>query len=127
MPKVEVVFHQESPGRVSVLEWLEEISKKQPKALEKLRACIERLEQHGYELSGPTKKILRDGIYELRVNNQSGAYRLLYFFHNDKAVLCHGVQKNDDHEKKFHKEIDKAVDKKKLHFQDPEKHTYYAE
>ena len=105
MPKMQVVFYQETPGKSPVMDWLSETEKNHCGSSNKLKACI----------------------YELRGNYQSRAYRLLYFFHKQRAVLCHAILKRDDHKKEFEKAIDKAIKRKDLYIQDLDKYTYGAE
>jgi putative component of toxin-antitoxin plasmid stabilization module len=124
VPKVEVVYYQESPDEVAVLEWLEAIRKKQLRIYVKLRARIEWLAD-GHKMCRPVGDTLKDGICELRYDCNNGAYRLLYFFHNNRAVICHGVQKKG--EKDLDRAIDKAIEKKSCYFQNPDKHTYAIE
>lgn len=50
MPKTHVVFYQEDDGRAPVLEWLDTLS---PKAQDKCRIKIERLQELGHELRRP--------------------------------------------------------------------------
>ena len=56
---------------------------------------LERLALFGYELRRPHVENLGDGIYELRVKIQNVNYRMLYFFHGQRAVvLSHGKQES---------------------------------
>lgn len=64
MPKTTVVFYQDDPDKVPVLDWLDSLP---TKALDKCRVRIERLRDLGHELRRPEADFLRDGIYELRV------------------------------------------------------------
>ena len=64
MPKTTVVFYQDDPDTVPVLDWLDSLP---AKALDKCRVRIERLRDLGHELRRPEADFLRDGIYELRV------------------------------------------------------------
>ena len=66
MPKTPVVFYQEDPKSVPVLDWLNSLPQK---ALDKCRVRIERLRDLGHELRRPESDFLRDGIYELRLNS----------------------------------------------------------
>jgi phage-related protein len=85
------VFYREDDGTVPVLEWLDTLS---PKAQDKWRVRIERLQDLGHELRRPEADYLRDGIYELRIGLQGINYRILYFFHGKvTAVLAHGLLK----------------------------------
>lgn len=70
----------------------------------------------------PEADLLRDGIYELRVELQGINYRILYFFHGrTAAVLAHGLVKERAVPSR---EIDVALARKRLFEQDPERHTY---
>lgn len=91
MPKTHVVFYQEDDGTVPVLEWLDTLS---PKAQDKCRVKIERLQELGHELRRPEADYLRDGIYELRIGLQGINYRILYFLYGKvTAVLAHSLLK----------------------------------
>ena len=63
----ELVYYQEDPKNVPMVEWLEELP---AKALQKCLARLELLEQHGHELRRPEADYPRDGIYELRASYQ---------------------------------------------------------
>jgi len=72
-------------------------------------------------LRRPEADLLRDGIYELRTSFQSVNYRLLYFFHQQTAVISHGLTK----EKKVPEgESEVAIRHRKLFEIDPAQHTY---
>lgn len=118
MPKTGVVFFLDDDGIVPLLEWLDNQDRKvQDKCLVK----IERLEERGHELRRPEAEYLRDGIYELRVRHRSVNYRMLYFFHNQMAVVSHGLTKEDVVPDR---EIDLATSHNTQFGQDPERHTY---
>ncbi|HEV8719411.1 MAG TPA: type II toxin-antitoxin system RelE/ParE family toxin [Candidatus Binatia bacterium] len=76
MPKTTVVFYQDDPDTVPVLDWLDSLP---TKALDKCRVRIERLRDLGHELRRAEADFLRDGIYELRVRLRTTNYRMLYF------------------------------------------------
>ncbi len=63
----ELVYYQEDPKTVPMVEWLEELPSK---ALQKCLARLERLEQLGHELRRPEADYLRDDIYELRAGTR---------------------------------------------------------
>src|SRR5947207_3589851 len=91
MPETRVVFYRDDDGTVPMLHWFDTLPQK---ALNKCRVKIERLRELGHELRRPEADFLRDGIYELRVRLQRINYRMLYFFHQDTAViLSHGLVK----------------------------------
>lgn len=119
MPKTTVVFYQDDPGTVPVLDWLDSLP---TKALDKCRVRIERLRDWGHELRRPEADFLRDGIYELRVRLGTTNYRMLYFFHGRiAAVLAHGLVKEDEVP---NREIELAIWRKLKFELDPDRHTY---
>ena len=80
------------------------------------------LRELGHELRRPEADFLRDGIYELRVRLQRINYRMLYFFHQDTAVvLSHGLVKE---RRVPPEEIDRTVEHRGKFEQDPEQHTH---
>ncbi len=119
MPRTNVLLYKDDDGTVPLLEWLDGLP---AKAQDKCRVKIERLGELGYELRRPEADFLRDGIYELRVRLQRINYRILYFFHQDTAVvLSHGLVKE---RRVPPKEIDRAVEHRGKFEQDPEQHTH---
>ena len=120
--RTQVIFYQEAAGSVPVLEWLDTLP---PKAQDKCRVKIERLQDLGHELRRPEADLLRDGIYELRVGLQRVNYRILYFFHGKvAAVLAHGLVKERVVPPR---EIDEAIKRKQRFERDPGTHTYQEE
>ena len=118
MPQSETVFFAGDDGAAPLLKWLDEqVRKVQDKCLAK----IERLQELGYELRRPEADYLRDGIYELRVRYRSVNYRMLYFFHDQTAVISHGLTKEDVVPKG---EIELALSRRVQFGRSPEKHTY---
>lgn len=93
MPRTEVVFFAERPRSAPVLNWLDALS---PKVQEKCTAFVELLAERGHELRRPHADYLRDGIYELRIGRSGVNYRVLYFFHEGRAVLSHGITKEKE-------------------------------
>jgi len=84
------------------------------------------LRNQGHELNRPLAAYLRDDIYELRVKSGNVNYRILYFFHERRAVvISHGLIK------KIHKappkEIDRAIERKAEFERDPALHTFEGE
>ena len=121
MPPTDVVIYQESE-EAPLLKWLESIP---AKARVKCFKRIERLQELGHELRRPEADILRDGIYELRVGLQGINYRMLYFFHDDRAVvLSHGLVKERIVPPK---EIELAITRKQRFEANPDEHTYAEE
>src|SRR5437016_9469097 len=117
MPKTNVIFYCEEDGACPFLEWLDELPQK-VKAKCILR--LERLREIGHELRRPEADLLRDGIYELRVDFQGVHHRILYFFHGTlAAVVSHGLVKERAVPPK---EIDRAVERKKRFEAHPQRH-----
>ena len=122
MPKTLVVFYKDRQGYVPVLEWLDALPAKiQDKCVVKL----ERLRELGHELRRPEADLLRNGIYELRVGREGMNYRILYFFHGrTAAVLAHGLTKEREVPSR---DIERALERKRLFEEDPTGHTYGEE
>ena len=119
MPPTKVVFYKDDDESVPVLAWLRSL---QPKARSKCVVKIERLAALGHELRRPEADYLRDKIYELRIGLQGVNYRILYFFHENKAaVLAHGIVKERIVPPA---DIDKAIKRRQKFEQDPETHSY---
>ena len=122
MPRTRVVFYQEPDGHAPVLEWLDRLP---VKIQDKCVIKIERLRALGHELRRPEADLLRQGIYELRIGREGMNYRILYFFHGRMAaVLAHGLVKERELPAK---DIQAALERKRLFEQDPQAHTYREE
>lgn len=119
MPKTHVVFYREADGAVPVLEWFDRLP---TKAQDKCRVRIQRLAELGHELRRPEADLLRDGIYELRVQLGHVNYRILYFFHGRiAAILGHGLTKED---RVPSANIEVALARKRRYEQTPKIHTF---
>ncbi len=118
MPQTEVVMFAAEDGTAPLLAWMDRL---QEKVRDKCIVRIERLAELGHELRRPEADFLRDEIHELRVRHGSGHYRILYFFHEGRAVLSHGCTKEDIVPPV---EIDRAIENRRRFIQDPLKHTY---
>jgi phage-related protein len=118
MPPTPVVFFVEDDGDCPLLAWLDALA---PKVQIKCIVRIERLAQLGHELRRPEADLLQGGIHELRLSWQSANYRVLYFFHQQTAVLSHGCIKQRQVPTN---EIDRAIRNMRLFQTNPEKHTY---
>ena len=119
MARTLVVFYKDGAGNVPVLEWLDALP---AKIQDKCVVKIERLRELGHELRRPEADLLRNGIYELRVGREGMNYRILYFFHGRvAAVLAHGLTKEREVPSK---DIERALERKRLFEEDPAGHTY---
>jgi len=113
-----VIFFSEADGTTPLLEWVDDLpSKVQDKCIVK----IERLVEMGYELRRPEADLLRDGIYELRIAFRSLQYRILYFFHENMAVISHGLKKESEVPGK---DIEIALKRREMFKHNPQLHTY---
>jgi phage-related protein len=119
MPETPLFFYREDDETVPLLVWLDDIPKR---AKLKCLAKIERLKALGHEIRRPEADYLRDDIYELRASFQGVHYRMLYFFHENTAVVVsHGLVKERAVPPK---DIDRAIERKKKFLQNPTKHMY---
>lgn len=118
MPQTEVVFFADEDGNAPVLDWLDTLPSK---VQNKCTAFVERLAEKGHELRRPECDYLRDDIYELRIGRQGINYRVLYFFHDGKAVLSHGLTKEKEVPPR---EIERAMATRSLYAKDPDKYTF---
>ena len=118
MPETEVVLFVEKDGTCPLLHWLDGLL---PKVRDKCIVKVERLAEMGHELRRPEADFLRDGIHELRASYQGVHYRILYFFHEGRAVLSHGLIK----ERMIPAaEIDRVMKRRTRFKDDSETHTY---
>ena len=119
MPRTRVVFYKDREGNVPVLEWLDALP---ARIQDKCVVKTERLRELGHELRRPEADLLRNGICELRVGREGMNYRILYFFHGRvAAVLAHGLTKEREVPVK---DIERALERKRVFEQDPAGHTY---
>lgn len=125
MPRTDVIYYRDANGSVPVLDWLEEVGRRDHRAVEKCAARIDLLRQYGHELRRPSADYLRDDIYELRVRVGRVQYRLLYFFHGRNAVvLAHGLVKEKEVP---NVDIERALARKRLFVHAPKRHTFREE
>jgi phage-related protein len=122
MPQTEVVFFKDEDGAVSVLDWIENHRRINPRLPAKAVAFIDRLSDFGYDLRRPAADLLREGIYELRFALQGVNYRILYFYAGKNvAVLVHGLTKEGEVPSK---DIETAKKRRDLYLSNPERFTY---
>jgi len=118
VPPTEVVIFAAEDGSSPLLAWMDDL---QVKARDKCTVRIERLAERGHELRRPEADYLRDDIYELRVRHGNVHHRMLYFFHEGRAILSHGCMKEDVVPPA---EIDRAVVNKTRFMQNFSRHAY---
>jgi phage-related protein len=95
VPVTTVVFYEEN-GEAPVLEWLDELKKRDNRGWGKCKALIEDLADYGFELRRPITDTVRDGIHELRARRGRVRYRMLHFYHGRNfAVLAHALQEQN--------------------------------
>jgi hypothetical protein len=118
MPRCKVIIYRTEQGRVPVRDWLKKQSQDvQLKAVELAKL----LKKEGKNLGMPYTKILRDGIWELRMESQNVPYRILYTFVGKAVVLLtNGTRKEREVPPK---EIDKALNFKTKYLHNPTRHT----
>ena len=123
MAQTEVFFFREPKDEsVPLLEWLDQLP---TKVKAKCTERIDRLGELGHELRRPEADFLRDGIHELRASYQGVHYRMLYFFAGKAVVvLSHGLTKEREVRPR---EIDQAVERKRMVEADFEKFTFRPE
>ena len=120
MTATDIVYFLEDDGMTPVQDWLEEMYRRDERIVEKCLDRIELLAERGYQLQRPFASRLRNGIYEIRVRFGSVNYRILYFFHENKAVLAHGLTKEAEVPDK---DIALAVQRKNKFVLNPKQHT----
>jgi phage-related protein len=118
MPRTEVVVFAVEDGSAPLLAWMDNL---QVKVRDKCIVRIERLAELGHELRRPEADFLNDGIYELRIQHTKVQYRILYFFHEGRAVLSHGCTKESIVPPS---EIGRAVKNKERFARNPSRHTF---
>ena len=125
MPRTTVVFYQEAPRDVPVLDWLRELQRTDRRGYAKCVARIQRLAAMGHELRRPEADLLRDGIRELRARRGRINYRILYFFHGRHVVvLACGLTKES---RVPNAEIDRALRRRAAFEKNPDGHTLETE
>ena len=121
MPATEVLLYQEQDGTIPVLNWLQELQRRNQQAFEKCLFLLDLLEEFGHEMRRPRADLLRDGVYELRTEVRKVQYRLLYgFVGKDIAVVAHALTKRG---KVPDRDIDLAATRLERVRRLPEKHT----
>jgi hypothetical protein len=118
MPKCRAIIYRTEKGRQPVVDWLKKQNKDvQTKAVD----LAKRLKKEGEDLKMPFAKLLRDGIYELRISSQNIPYRILYSFVGKSIVLLtNGTRKEGEVPPE---EIEKAITFRNKYLHNPKLHT----
>jgi len=94
MPITKIYVYRDARGEVPIIEWLDDLERRFPKAYKQCAARIIELRRSGHEMRRPMSDYLRDGIRELRAHHGRVQYRILYsFVGKDVAILSHGITK----------------------------------
>ena len=102
----EIVYYQKENWKIPVYEFLEKLSKNDPKLVSKILYKIDLLKI--WKLWNEDIKFLKDKIYELRIKFSSNISRIFYFsIKNKKIVLLNAIVKKDNKINK--KDIEKAL------------------
>ena len=118
MPKCRVIIYRTEKGRIPARDWL---SKQNQTVRAKAIDLAKRLRDEGQDLDMPYARLLRDGIYELRIIVQRVQHRILYAFVGKAVVLLtHGITKESEVPPN---EIDKALSLRKKYLSNPRLHT----
>ena len=89
--KWEVNYYKQSNGVQPVKEWINTLDLK---LQSKIFRVFELLEQFNINLKAPYVKPLGDKLYELRIKDSRGIYRIIYFLHtNRQFVMLNGFIK----------------------------------
>lgn len=125
MPVLEVIFYKDDGGTLPVLDWLEQMGRRDQRIVDKCRVAIDLLASMGHELQRPQAAYLRDDIFELRIHFQRVNYRILYFFYErTAAIVAHGLTKEAEVPDK---DINLAIERRKKFIANPKKHQELEE
>ncbi len=103
-------YYKSHNGKEPVKQWIDKDLAVSAKA--KLFKAFELLQKHGIDLGMPYVKPIRSKLYELRVKDQNGIYRVLYFANTGKEfILLHGFTKKTNKTPK--QDIEIALKRKK--------------
>ena len=101
----DIVFYQKEDETKPVAEFIKGL---EPKMKRKILQEIQLLKEFGTDLIEPYSKSLKDGLFELRVQQSSNICRIFYFFFDgQKIVMTNGFIKKTQKTPKA--ELDKAL------------------
>ncbi len=79
-----VNYFTDSTGKQPVKEWIDTLD---IKLKLKIFRAFELLEEFNINLKAPYVKPLEDKLYELRIKDQNGIYRVIYFAHTGREFI----------------------------------------
>jgi phage-related protein len=120
VPITSVILYRELDGSVPFLDWFDRLP---DRAKDRCRARLELLRAFGHELRRPAAENLGRGVYELRARSGRVNYRMVYFFHGQRAVVVsHGFAKQQAEVPP--QEVELARRRMCLFVADPPSHTH---
>jgi phage-related protein len=108
---MDVEIYETATGTNHIELFINDMGKNKSKLKARVIRAIEILEEFGSNTGEPVSKYLENGILELRAGVGKDAARILYFFHDGKAVSSHGFYKKT--QKTPRNEIEKALNNRK--------------
>ncbi len=107
MGQWKVEFYKFPNGNSPVLEWFKS---QEPKVTAKFARIFDLLQEQGTAVGKPYVAPLADKLYEIRVEQDTNIYRILYFAYTGKRfIMVHGFQKKTQKTPK--KELDLAQER----------------
>jgi len=105
---VEIEYYETERGLCPTIEYFDKlVALNKMQENNRIQYKLNLLKEHGHKLHRPHADILRDNIYELRVQVKRQQYRLLYFFfYQEKIIISHVIIKKG---KVPEKEIERAI------------------
>src|SRR5271157_3600390 len=88
-----IYYRTEDSNNYPAKEWLKGIDVDAKFALKQLLKQLEKLGPKVWMMFHETFQPLGKGLYEVRVEHGDVWYRLIYFYWDKKAVVCHGFEK----------------------------------
>lgn len=79
-----IEFYETSSGKAPAYDFIMSL---RPKLQAKMLGTLQLLSEFGAAIRSPFNKCLGDNIFELRCQFGSDSIRVLYFFHQEKAVV----------------------------------------
>lgn len=114
MSEWKVEFYKFPNDNSPVLDWFQS---QEPKVKAKLARIFDLLEGQGTSVGKPYVAPLEDKLYEIRIEQDTNIYRILYFAYTDKRfILLHGFQKKTQKTPK--KELDLSKERMKAFLAD---------